>query len=159
MSKAIDVIAGGGLGPTDARKSLAGAAGCDPERERNDDDFYKLIGEYNGVFGCMSLLGCHDSARKNCRWLRRSHSSDGRWPRRDGSDEETLRSAFNYSERNANMKSPDVQSRVAVLPKKVETKEFHLFLAVFMLSSVPWSCSYGVNRETFKEHGANENHE
>src|SRR6266496_1852492 len=35
------------------------------------------------------------SARKNCRWLRRSHSSDERWPRWDGSDEEALKSASN----------------------------------------------------------------
>src|SRR6266540_4369253 len=36
----------------------------DPRDKRNDDDFYELIGEDNGVFGCMSLLGCHDVCPK-----------------------------------------------------------------------------------------------
>ena len=34
-------------------------------RDRRDDaDFYELIGDDNGVFGCMSLLGCHDMCPK-----------------------------------------------------------------------------------------------
>ena len=32
--------------------------------ERSDADFYELIGDDDGVFGCMSLLGCHDLCPK-----------------------------------------------------------------------------------------------
>src|ERR1044072_672691 len=32
----------------------------DPRDRRNDDDYYDLVGDDNGVFGCMSLLACHD---------------------------------------------------------------------------------------------------
>ena len=31
---------------------------------RTDEDYYELIGDDNGVFGCMSLLGCHDVCPK-----------------------------------------------------------------------------------------------
>jgi len=36
----------------------------DPRDRRDDADFYVLIGDDNGVFGCMSLLGCHDMCPK-----------------------------------------------------------------------------------------------
>ena len=36
----------------------------DPRDTRSDDDYYELIGDDNGVFGCMSLLGCHDVCPK-----------------------------------------------------------------------------------------------
>ena len=36
----------------------------DPRDRRDDADFYELIGDDNGVFGCMSLLGCHDMCPK-----------------------------------------------------------------------------------------------
>jgi fumarate reductase iron-sulfur subunit len=36
----------------------------DPRDTRSDDDFYELIGDDDGVFGCMSLLGCHDVCPK-----------------------------------------------------------------------------------------------
>ena len=36
----------------------------DPRDERTDEDFYELIGDDDGVFGCMSLLGCHDVCPK-----------------------------------------------------------------------------------------------
>jgi fumarate reductase iron-sulfur subunit len=36
----------------------------DPRDQRDDADFYELIGDDNGVFGCMSLLGCHDMCPK-----------------------------------------------------------------------------------------------
>ena len=36
----------------------------DPRDIRSDDDFYELIGDDDGVFGCMSLLGCHDVCPK-----------------------------------------------------------------------------------------------
>ena len=37
----------------------------DPRDQHSDEDFYELIGDDNGVFGCMSLLGCHDVCPKN----------------------------------------------------------------------------------------------
>ncbi len=36
----------------------------DPRDTRDDDNFYELIGDDSGVFGCMSLLGCHDVCPK-----------------------------------------------------------------------------------------------
>lgn len=36
----------------------------DPRDRREDTDFYELIGDDQGVFGCMSLLGCHDMCPK-----------------------------------------------------------------------------------------------
>ena len=35
-----------------------------PRDARKDDDFYELIGDDDGVFGCMSLLACHDVCPK-----------------------------------------------------------------------------------------------
>lgn len=35
-----------------------------PRDERSDDDFYQLIGDDTGVFGCMSLLACQDVCPK-----------------------------------------------------------------------------------------------
>jgi len=37
----------------------------DPRDERSDADFYRLIGDENGVFGCMTLLGCDDVCPKS----------------------------------------------------------------------------------------------
>ena len=36
----------------------------DPHDDRTDDEFYELIGDDNGVFGCMSLMGCEDHCPK-----------------------------------------------------------------------------------------------
>jgi fumarate reductase iron-sulfur subunit len=36
----------------------------DPRDKRDDDDYYNLIGDENGVFGCMSLMGCEDTCPK-----------------------------------------------------------------------------------------------
>jgi fumarate reductase iron-sulfur subunit len=36
----------------------------DPYDERTDEDFYELIGDDNGIFGCMSLLACEDHCPK-----------------------------------------------------------------------------------------------
>jgi fumarate reductase iron-sulfur subunit len=55
------------------RKDFVGAVGLnkiarfrlDPRDRRNDDDYFDLIGDDDGVFGCMSLLGCHDVCPKN----------------------------------------------------------------------------------------------
>jgi fumarate reductase iron-sulfur subunit len=38
--------------------------GMDPRDKRTDADFYELIGDDAGVFGCMSLLACHDVCPK-----------------------------------------------------------------------------------------------
>jgi fumarate reductase iron-sulfur subunit len=37
----------------------------DPHDERTDDEFFELIGDDNGVFGCMTLLGCQDHCPKD----------------------------------------------------------------------------------------------
>jgi len=37
----------------------------DPRDGRTDDDYYELIGDDDGVFGCMSLLACHDVCPKD----------------------------------------------------------------------------------------------
>jgi fumarate reductase iron-sulfur subunit len=55
------------------REDFVGAVGLnkiarfrlDPHDRRSDDDFFNLIGDDGGVFGCMSLLGCHDVCPKN----------------------------------------------------------------------------------------------
>jgi succinate dehydrogenase iron-sulfur subunit len=54
------------------REDFIGAVGLnkiarfrlDPRDKRTDEDFYDLIGDDDGVFGCMSLLGCHDVCPK-----------------------------------------------------------------------------------------------
>jgi len=55
------------------RADFVGAAGInkiarfrlDPRDRRTDADFYELVGNDEGVFGCMSLLGCHDVCPKD----------------------------------------------------------------------------------------------
>ena len=55
------------------REDFVGAVGLnkiarfrlDPRDKRTDADFYELVGDDNGVFGCMSLLACHDVCPKN----------------------------------------------------------------------------------------------
>ncbi len=59
-------------GTAQMRHDFVGAVGLgkvarfrmDPRDERNDEDYYEVIGDDNGVFGCMSLLGCHDVCPK-----------------------------------------------------------------------------------------------
>ncbi|MCP5419997.1 MAG: fumarate reductase iron-sulfur subunit [Gammaproteobacteria bacterium] len=54
------------------REDFVGAVGInkiarfkiDPRDKRTDEDFYELVGDDDGVFGCMSLLGCHDVCPK-----------------------------------------------------------------------------------------------
>ncbi len=36
----------------------------DERDERSDEDYYALVGNDNGVFGCMTLLGCEDLCPK-----------------------------------------------------------------------------------------------
>jgi len=55
------------------RKDFVGAVGLnkiarfrlDPRDTRTDADYYELVGDDNGVFGCMSLLACHDVCPKD----------------------------------------------------------------------------------------------
>jgi fumarate reductase iron-sulfur subunit len=62
-----------GCGTVRMREDFVGAVGLnkiarfrlDPRDQRSDEDFYELIGDDDGVFGCMSLLGCHDVCPKN----------------------------------------------------------------------------------------------
>lgn len=37
----------------------------DPREARTDADYYELVGDDAGVFGCMSLLACHDVCPKD----------------------------------------------------------------------------------------------
>lgn len=54
------------------REDFVGAVGMnrvarfrlDPRDARNDADWYDIIGDDDGVFGCMSLLACHDVCPK-----------------------------------------------------------------------------------------------
>ena len=46
------------------RHALTARFRLDPRDLRTDDDYYDLIGDDEGIFGCMSLLGCHDVCPK-----------------------------------------------------------------------------------------------
>jgi fumarate reductase iron-sulfur subunit len=37
----------------------------DPHDKRDAEDFYELIGDDNGIFGCMSLMACEDHCPKH----------------------------------------------------------------------------------------------
>lgn len=62
-----------GCGTARMRADFVGAVGLnkiarfrlDPRDARSDAEFYELIGDDSGVFGCMSLLACHDVCPKN----------------------------------------------------------------------------------------------
>ena len=72
-------------GTAQMREDFVGAVGLnkiarvslDPRDTRSDEDFFELVGDETGVFGCMTLLGCEDSCPKNLplatqiAWLRR----------------------------------------------------------------------------------------
>ncbi len=55
------------------REDFLGAVGfmrlarfdLDPRDKRKDEDIYEIIGDDDGVFGCMSLLGCEDFCPKD----------------------------------------------------------------------------------------------
>jgi len=55
------------------REDFVGAVGLnkiarfrlDPRDKRTDGDYYELVGDDAGVFGCMSLLACHDVCPKD----------------------------------------------------------------------------------------------
>lgn len=60
-------------GTAQMREDFVGAVGLnqvtryqlDPRDQRSDADFYELVGDDSGVFGCMTLLGCEDLCPKN----------------------------------------------------------------------------------------------
>jgi fumarate reductase iron-sulfur subunit len=60
-------------GTAQMREDFVGAVGLnqitrfrlDPRDEREDADFYQLVGDESGVFGCMTLLGCEDMCPKD----------------------------------------------------------------------------------------------
>jgi fumarate reductase iron-sulfur subunit len=59
-------------GTAQMRADFVGAVGLnkiarfslDPRDVRDDRDFYELVGDDDGVFGCMTLLGCQDVCPK-----------------------------------------------------------------------------------------------
>ena len=59
-------------GPARMREDFVGAVGMnrvarfrlDPRDARDDADWYDIVGDDDGVFGCMSLLACHDVCPK-----------------------------------------------------------------------------------------------
>ena len=61
-----------GCGTARMREDFVGAVGLnkiarfrlDPRDTRSDGDYYELVGDDDGVFGCMSLLACHDVCPK-----------------------------------------------------------------------------------------------
>lgn len=61
-----------GCGTARMREDFVGAIGLnkiarfrlDPRDTRDDNDYYELVGNDDGVFGCMSLLACHDVCPK-----------------------------------------------------------------------------------------------
>lgn len=62
-----------GCGTARMRDDFVGAVGLnqiarfrlDPRDERDDRELYQLVGDDDGVFACMSLLGCHDVCPKS----------------------------------------------------------------------------------------------
>ena len=62
-----------GCGTVQMRENFVGAVGMnkvaryhlDPRDERSDEEYYEMIGNEDGVFGCMTLLGCEDVCPKD----------------------------------------------------------------------------------------------
>ena len=62
-----------GCGTIQMRPDFVGAVGLnkiaryhlDPRDKRSEEDYYELIGNEDGVFGCMTLLGCEDVCPKD----------------------------------------------------------------------------------------------
>ena len=62
-----------GCGTKLIKEDFVGAVGlnrvarfeCDPHDERTAEDYYELVGDDNGIFGCMTLLGCEDTCPKH----------------------------------------------------------------------------------------------
>ncbi len=62
-----------GCGTIQMKSDFVGAVGLnkvaryhlDPRDKRTDEEYYELIGDEDGVFGCMTLLGCEDVCPKD----------------------------------------------------------------------------------------------
>jgi len=62
-----------GCGTIQMRPDFVGAVGLnkiaryhlDPRDKRVNEDYYELVGNEDGVFGCMTLLGCEDVCPKD----------------------------------------------------------------------------------------------
>ena len=62
-----------GCGTIQMKNEFVGAVGLnkvaryhlDPRDNRTEEEYYELIGDENGVFGCMTLLGCEDVCPKD----------------------------------------------------------------------------------------------
>jgi len=62
-----------GCGTIQMNNDFVGAVGLnkiaryhlDPRDKRSDEDYYELVGDEDGVFGCMTLLGCEDVCPKD----------------------------------------------------------------------------------------------
>lgn len=62
-----------GCGTIQMRPDFLGAVGLnkvaryhlDPRDKRDNEEYYELIGNEDGVFGCMTLLGCEDVCPKD----------------------------------------------------------------------------------------------
>ena len=62
-----------GCGTIQMRPDFVGAVGLnkiaryhlDPRDKREDKEYYELVGNEDGVFGCMTLLGCEDVCPKD----------------------------------------------------------------------------------------------
>ena len=62
-----------GCGTIQMKPDFVGAVGLnkvaryhlDPRDNRADEEYYELIGDEDGVFGCMTLLGCEDVCPKD----------------------------------------------------------------------------------------------
>ena len=62
-----------GCGTMQMNDNFLGAVGLnkiaryqlDPRDKRSDEDYYELVGDEDGVFGCMTLLGCEDVCPKD----------------------------------------------------------------------------------------------
>ena len=80
-----------GCGTARMREDFVGAVGMnriarfrlDPRDSRSDADWYDIVGNDDGVFGCMSLLACQDLCPKQLplatqiAYLRRSMARQG----------------------------------------------------------------------------------
>lgn len=61
-----------GCGTAQMRSEFVGAVGLnqlarfkiDPRDNRTDAQFYEVVGNEDGVFGCMTMLGCEDFCPK-----------------------------------------------------------------------------------------------
>ena len=62
-----------GCGTIQMHENFVGAVGLnkiaryqlEPRDKRSDKDYYELVGDEDGVFGCMTLLGCEDVCPKD----------------------------------------------------------------------------------------------